>query len=202
MRSPVIPTSMLPWFGAVMVGISVHVGWLANTHSSSAATVRSAAAIHIVAVPVAASAPICPAQLHAAVPVKADGPAPSPARRHTIAGAQDAINCSGTLRCTIQRGFVDKLMAEPSLLAKQARVVPSQVDGLTRGFKLYGIRSGSLPQLLGFRNGDMVTAVNDQTLTSVDRAFQIAMQLRTATDLRIELVRDGKPLTKRLQIHD
>jgi hypothetical protein len=44
------------------------------------------------------------------------------------------------------------------------RMIPMLRDGVVEGYKLYGIRGGSVPKLAGFRNGDLVTAINGRSL--------------------------------------
>ena len=100
----------------------------------------------------------------------------------------------------VDRAFVEQLMSNPAMLAKQARIVPSQRDGETQGFKFYGIRRGSLPKLLGLKNGDMLTEVNGEEIRSVDKAMSLAMKLRRASNLSVTLVRKGQPITKEIQI--
>ena len=117
-----------------------------------------------------------------------------------IEGAEDAINCPNENLCIVERAFVESLMSNPAALAKQARIVPSQKDGETQGFKFYGIRRGSLPKLLGLKNGDMLTEVNGEEIKSVDQAMALAMKLRRATNLSVTLVRKGQPMTKEIQI--
>jgi type II secretion system protein C len=117
-----------------------------------------------------------------------------------IEGAEDAINCPSENLCIVERAFVESLMSNPAALAKQARIVPSQKDGETQGFKFYGIRRGSLPKLLGLKNGDMLTEVNGEEIKSVDQAMSLAMKLRRATNLSVTLVRKGQPMTKEIQI--
>ena len=51
-----------------------------------------------------------------------------------------------------------------------ARVVPSQRDGTLLGYKLYGIRKGSMLDALGFVNGDLV-----QSIGGVSVADQLAL---------------------------
>jgi general secretion pathway protein C len=117
-----------------------------------------------------------------------------------IPGAEEAINCPSEGLCVVERAFVEKLMANPALLAKQARVVPSVKDGETVGFKFYGIRRGSLPRLLGLRNGDLLTQVNGEDLTSMDKAMELYTKLRRASNLSITLQRKGKTISKEVQI--
>ena len=117
-----------------------------------------------------------------------------------IPGAAEAINCPNDNTCTVERAFVEKLMANPALLAKQARIVPKQKDGEVLGYKLYGIRRGSLPKLLGLKNGDMLTAVNGEDLKSMDKAMALYTKLRRASNLSVSIERKGKNITKEIQI--
>ncbi len=125
---------------------------------------------------------------------------PKKKSKYAIEGADEAINCPDENTCVVDRAFVEQLMANPAMLAKQARIVPSQRDGETQGFKFYGIRRGSLPKLLGLKNGDMLTEVNGEEIRSVDKAMALAMKLRRASNLSVTLVRKGKTMTKEIQI--
>mgnify|MGYP001158820546 CR=1 FL=1 len=129
---------------------------------------------------------------------KPEDKAPVPNDRE-IEGAEEAINCEGE-SCTVDRAFVESLMANPAQLTKQARIVPSQKDGETRGYKLYGIRRGTLPKLLGFKNGDMLKSVNGEDLTSIDKAMGLYTKLRRASNLTVEIERKGKTVTKEITI--
>lgn len=131
-------------------------------------------------------------------PTKKEDDKPKPRRKNSraIEGAEDSIDCSGD-SCTVDRKFVDKLMANPALLAKQARVIP---DKNGRGFKFYGVRNGSLPKLLGVKNGDLVTEVNGQALTSVDQAMGLYTKLRRASNLSVTIDRRGQTITKDITI--
>jgi len=125
---------------------------------------------------------------------------PKKESKYAIDGAEEAINCPDENTCVVERAFVEQLMSNPAMLAKQARIVPSQRDGETQGFKFYGIRRGSLPKLLGLKNGDMLTEVNGEEIRSVDKAMSLAMKLRRASNLSVTLVRKGKQITKEIQI--
>lgn len=116
-----------------------------------------------------------------------------------IEGAEDAINCSGE-NCVVDREFVEKILSNPAMLAKQARVVPAVKDGESRGFKFYGIRSGSLPKLLGLKNGDLLTSVNGNELKSMDQALGLYTKLRRASNLSVVIERKGKSIQKEIEI--
>ncbi|MCX4245137.1 hypothetical protein [Paraliomyxa miuraensis] len=127
-----------------------------------------------------------------------DADAPVPSDR-TIEGAAEGIQCEAPSgdrwECTIDRAFLEHLLATPALLSKQARIVPGQRDGRIVGYKLYGIRPDSLPKRLGFKNGDMLVAINGIELDSMEKAMNMYIKLRRATSLEIELERKGVPMT-------
>ncbi|RMG97989.1 MAG: hypothetical protein D6705_07250 [Deltaproteobacteria bacterium] len=117
-----------------------------------------------------------------------------------IEGAEEAIDCPSESLCIVERAFVEKLIANPTALAKQARVVPKKQDGEQVGLKFYGIRRDSLPKMLGLKNGDMLVSVNGEDLTSMDKVMSLYMKLRNASNLTVVLDRKGKRITKEIQI--
>jgi len=115
-------------------------------------------------------------------------------------GAEDAIKCESENSCTVDRMFIDSLFANPAALTKQARVMPSIKDGETKGFKFYGIRPGSLPKLLGMKNGDLLTSVNGIELKSVDQVMGLLTKMRSASNLQVTIERKGESITKDITI--
>jgi len=111
-----------------------------------------------------------------------------------------AVDCTGEGRCTIARGELERLLENPAQLTRQARIMPSVKDGVTRGLKLYGIRPNSLPRALGFKNGDLLVAINDQSMTTPEHALEAYAALRKADTLKFAIDRKGEPLTLTLKI--
>jgi general secretion pathway protein C len=107
--------------------------------------------------------------------------------KNELDGARDAISCKG-LSCTVDRAFVNKLVASPAMLMKQGRAMPYSRTGL-KGFRLSGVFKGTLPNLLGLKTGDVITSINGQSLESIDGATQMYMSLRTASALSVEFTR-------------
>jgi hypothetical protein len=95
----------------------------------------------------------------------------------------------------IDHAVLDKILANPLIVSKGARVVPAIKDGKPDGFKLYAIRPDSLFAHLGLLNGDTLVAVNGFALTSIDKALEVYTKLRDATAIEVELVRRGAPVT-------
>ncbi|MBL0217139.1 MAG: hypothetical protein IPQ07_25100 [Myxococcales bacterium] len=100
----------------------------------------------------------------------------------------------------LDRALIDRLLANPMVFAKGARVVPSVKNGKPSGFRLYAIRPGSLFAALGLTNGDTLLSVNGFELTSADRALEVYTKIRDASALEIEIERRGKRLTLRYAI--
>lgn len=118
-----------------------------------------------------------------------------------IEGAAEAISCDKDMTsCTVDKKFVEKLLSNPAQLTKQARIVPAVRDGETKGYKFYGIRPGSLPKLLGMKNGDLLTSVNGHQLESLDQAMDLYTKLRRASHLSVSIERKGKTIQKEIDI--
>ncbi len=119
--------------------------------------------------------------------------------RFEIDGARDAIECKGGT-CHVDRKFVNKLIKNPALLTKQARVKPWSQDGEMKGYKIYRVRKGTLPKLLGLRNGDVITSINGNDLDSMDRVMKLYAKLKNANNLEIEYQRKGKTKSATIEI--
>lgn len=118
-----------------------------------------------------------------------------------IDGATEAISCDAEFTsCTVDKAFVEKLLANPAQLTRQARIVPAVRDGETKGYKFYGIRPGSLPKLLGMKNGDLLTSVNGHQLESLDQAMDLYTKLRRASHLSVTIERQGEVVQKEIDI--
>lgn len=105
-----------------------------------------------------------------------------------IDGASDAIACNGT-SCTVERKFVDQLLANPAVLASQGNARPYARDDL-KGFRLSRVKTGTLPRMLGLRSGDVITAINGQPLDSLDGAMKLYAKLRNASHLTVDVTRN------------
>lgn len=105
-----------------------------------------------------------------------------------IEGASDSISCSGT-SCTVERKFVNQLLANPAVLASQGNARPYARDDL-KGFRLSRVKSGTLPKMLGLRSGDVITAINGQPLDSLDGAMKLYAKLRNASHLTVDVTRN------------
>ena len=95
----------------------------------------------------------------------------------------------------IDRGLVEKVMADPNLVARSARIVPSIKDGKANGFKVYAIRPNSAFAKLGLQNGDTMQMVNGFEVTGFDKALEVLSKIRGSSNLSVQILRRGQPVT-------
>lgn len=107
----------------------------------------------------------------------------------------DGIEKISDTRFNIQRGLVDKVLANQGSLMRTARVIPHEENGRVVGVKLYGIRRSSLLGRLGIRNGDMLRTINGFDMTSPDSALEAYSSLRSADKLTLAVKRQNNEMT-------
>jgi general secretion pathway protein C len=95
----------------------------------------------------------------------------------------------------VEQGEIDKVMANLSSLATQARIVPAFEGGKPVGFKLFSIRPNSLYSKIGIKNGDVITRINGYEITSPDKALEIYQKLKDAKNVTVDLKRRGAAQT-------
>jgi general secretion pathway protein C len=85
---------------------------------------------------------------------------------------------------------------DPQQIASSLRSIPHKgADGRIDGFRLSGIRRSSIVASCGFKNGDVLHAVEAMPLTSVDEAMAAWQTLQQATTMRFDLTRRGQGIT-------
>lgn len=152
--------------------------------------------------PACPDAPVLEIHPYVAAPPPPPAPPPAPApepAREVLQIPDDAIRCSSEGRCSIDRIFLATLLDNPGLLHWHARVMPSIRDGQMRGFKFYGLRPGSLFRLLGFKNGDLLTAVNSVPITSMGTLAALAGPFAPGTFV-LDIERKGEPFQLRIGV--
>lgn len=121
-----------------------------------------------------------------------------PAGKKVDAPAADTrIDCANDEHCTIERELVEEVLANPAKLAAQApRVTPAP----SGGYKVSGVKKGSLIAQLGVKSGDTILAVNGEALGGIDEMMGLVTKLRRASNLSVTLDRKGKSIEKNIEI--
>lgn len=124
----------------------------------------------------------------AAEPVAGEAPAPGD-------DVASGVTKTGAYDYSVDRKMLDKQLADLSKLQQEARVVPHYKDNSYQGFKLVGVRPGSLYRALGIRSGDVITAVNGNKIDSPNKALELFEQLKSSNNISVEIERRGQPKT-------
>ena len=93
---------------------------------------------------------------------------------------------------TVPEDEVTQALANLPQLLSQARAVPYFRNGQSIGMRLFAIRTGSLYEKLGLKNGDIVTAVNDSSLSDPTQALKLFEQLKSQRSIAVKLERNGE----------
>jgi len=125
---------------------------------------------------------------------------PTSPRNEVAQMIDDGVKKDGENSWEVKRSLVDKILENPALVARGARIVPSIRNGKPNGFKLYAIRPNSIYAKIGLMNGDTINAINGFELTTADKALEVYTKVREANNLTVNLTRRGKPLTNTISI--
>lgn len=123
----------------------------------------------------------------------AGGSAPAPAGSPSAG----AVQCGGDGSCTVARRDFDAMVADPDKLLKQVQVSPSGP-----GYRLSGIRGGSQVSALGFRNGDVITAVNGTAMDDQLGLLGLYGSLDSTRTYNVTYLRGGSKHTRTIRLRD
>jgi len=102
----------------------------------------------------------------------------------------DGVRLVDDNKWMIDKKMLDELLADPTSLINQARVVP-QKDGM----RFFGIRPSSIFYKIGLRNGDTIHRINDVELSDVENALSLFGELKNESRFNIDFTRRGKKYT-------
>ncbi len=129
------------------------------------------------------------------------GLAPEASARGTVPEAYSSwVRKIAQYEYLLLRSGLDAQLADLDALARQARIVPNFRDGVYQGFKLVGIRPGSLYRALGIRSGDVIMTVNGAAISSPNEALTLFETLREAQRIEFGVERRGREITVVYQI--
>lgn len=96
---------------------------------------------------------------------------------------------------SITRADLDaRLQSEMSRLMTETTLVPVTSRGQVAGFTLSRIPPGTILETLGLKAGDVLVSVNDTPVDSFTTLVGLWPKLQTATGVKAQVIRDGRPL--------
>ena len=119
-----------------------------------------------------------------------------PSDRNARADAiRNGIKKTGAYDFQVDRAMINDELKDLGKLQSEARVVPNYENQKYDGFKLVGVRPGSLYRALGIRSGDVIKSVNGTAIDSPTKALELFEQLKSSSDIKVEIDRRGQPKT-------
>lgn len=125
-------------------------------------------------------------------PAAAAGQAPAGASPH---GAAQPVASMGGGSFVIDQRALNHALENPAQAMTDARLLPSQKDGKVEGFRASEVKPSGLFAMIGIKNGDVLTRLNDFPIDSPDKALQSFIALKGQNRLKLDIVRDGQPQT-------
>ena len=126
---------------------------------------------------------------------KSKRPAPRPKPARGRSNAAKGVKKTGAYSYEIDRKMLDTQLADLSKLTSQARIVPNYRGGKYQGFKLVGVRPGSLYRSIGIRSGDVIKSINGRPIDSPNKAIELFEKLKNSTSIELDFERRGQPKT-------
>jgi type II secretion system protein C len=102
---------------------------------------------------------------------------------------------------TIQRAALDDVLSRtlPVFLSKVS-VEPDLVEGRFVGFRVTELRDPNLFDSVDLQPGDTIVSVNGHAIERPEQAFEVWSALRVASELTVDVLRDGQPRQLRYPI--
>ncbi len=107
-----------------------------------------------------------------------------------IGGAPSAGISNEADSFVVEEAELDKGLENLPLLLTQARAVPYFKDGRSIGLRLFAIKTGSLYEKVGLRNGDILKTINGNNLGDISQALKLFEQLKQERSINLVLERD------------
>lgn len=128
-------------------------------------------------------------------------PASSSSRKNRTSAKSKKSSAAGVSKVSdgvyqIERRMFDELLAEPSSLITEAKIVPRD-DGI----KIFGVKSRSVFYKMGLRNGDIVHQINEVALNDMQGALSLFDDLKGQTEFTVDFTRRGKRKSNRYTVY-
>lgn len=106
----------------------------------------------------------------------------------------------GSDEFVVDEGELNRAIENLPLVLTQARAVPYFKDGRSVGLRMFAIRSGSIFEKIGLKNGDILKSVNGQSLADLTQAVKLFEKLKEERSVNVVLERDRQDRDFKYQI--
>jgi len=122
-------------------------------------------------------------------------PAVAGAGQTSTPAAGTGVTSSGAGSYVIDQRALNAALDNIGQAMSDARLLPSQKDGKVEGFKASEVKPGGVFAMVGIKNGDVLLRLNDFPVDSPDKALQSFIALKGQNRLKLDMIRDGQPVT-------
>jgi general secretion pathway protein C len=105
------------------------------------------------------------------------------------------VSTNQSERQQLAANYRKQLYSDPQSLAGLVSISAVRSDGGLKGYRVAPGRDAEQFTALGFKAGDIVTAVNGYTLSDPTNTVRLYQLMRDATDATFEIERDGSPVS-------
>ena len=105
------------------------------------------------------------------------------------------VSTNQSERQQLAANYREQLYSDPQSLAGLVSISVVQSDGGLKGYRVAPGRDAEQFTALGFKAGDIVTAVNGYALSDPTNTVRLYQLMRDATDATFEIERDGSPVS-------
>jgi len=105
------------------------------------------------------------------------------------------VTSSGAGSYVIDQRALNAALDNIGQAMSDARLLPSQKDGKVEGFRASEVKPGGVFAMVGIKNGDVLLRLNDFPVDSPDKALQSFIALKGQNRLKLDMIRDGQPVT-------
>jgi general secretion pathway protein C len=95
-------------------------------------------------------------------------------------------------RISLRRSYIEQSMTDMASLMTQVQIQPHMENGVPAGLALSSIKPNSIFRRMGLRNGDIISGVDGNEISSVDDALKLVESLKSSTNLSVQLKRRGQ----------
>ncbi len=127
--------------------------------------------------------------------VQSTAPAATPESSEGTSSSMTAASETQAERQRLAANYRAQLYSDPQSLAGLVSISAVQSDGGLKGYRVAPGRDAAQFTALGFRAGDIVTAVNGYALSDPTNTVRLYQLMRDATDATFEIERDGSPVS-------
>lgn len=116
----------------------------------------------------------------------------------SASGGSGSASSGGTIG--VDANKLDEALDNLPLLLTQARAVPYFKDGKSVGLRLFAIKTGSLFQEIGLKNGDILKDINGSSLADITQAVKLFERLKEEKAIDLTLERGKKDVVYNYEI--